>query len=230
MADLPRRYEIERDFENAIRNKSFEQRRQLLVLLGNPPSLTNVPPSYWADAERENEDLILPFLLMGFAASAELHQKLTGAEPRGMSITQAGLSWATTQAQILARRLVDVFRNRLGDLSASQEVLTRNVVTDVLSGDVLSSSAETAAVTATTQAITAGGEFGIQSTVGLSNADRWYTERDKKVCPRCAALDRVERSDWGRIAAAAVYGPPLHPHCRCWIEYAIETNDALAAQ
>jgi hypothetical protein len=42
----------------------------------------------------------------------------------------------------------------------------------------------------------------------------WVTERDDRVCPRCAPLHDKPESVWGRVFPNGP-GPEAHPNCRC---------------
>lgn len=84
---------------------------------------------------------------------------------------------------------------------------------------------ENIAVTETTGAASAAGEIAVDATVGRSEEDRWYTAEDQRVCPICAPLNGRTRSNWSRFFPD---GPPAHPRCRCWIEYAFEQVGAGA--
>jgi hypothetical protein len=44
----------------------------------------------------------------------------------------------------------------------------------------------------------------------------WWTERDGHECKVCRAFHRQPYPVW---RDAFPYGPPAHPHCRCWKEY-----------
>jgi hypothetical protein len=84
---------------------------------------------------------------------------------------------------------------------------------------------ENIAVTETTGAASAAGEIAVDATVGRNEEDRWFTAEDQRVCPICAPLNGKNRSDWSRFFPD---GPPAHPRCRCWIEYAFEQVGAGA--
>ena len=45
--------------------------------------------------------------------------------------------------------------------------------------------------------------------------EQWRSERDKRTCDKCAALDG-ETVDLGD--SFSVGSPPLHPNCQCWTE------------
>jgi len=84
---------------------------------------------------------------------------------------------------------------------------------------------ENIAVTETTGAASAAGEIAVDATVGRNEEDRWFTAEDQRVCPICAPLNGKTRSNWSRFFPD---GPPAHPRCRCWIEYAFEQVGAGA--
>lgn len=77
--------------------------------------------------------------------------------------------------------------------------------------------AEGLAVSETTTGASAGSEFAATTAGTAADDDTWFTAHDQRVCPVCAPLHGTRRSNWTRFFPS---GPPAHPWCRCWIEYA----------
>jgi phage portal protein BeeE len=76
--------------------------------------------------------------------------------------------------------------------------------------------AETIAITAATEAATAGARAYrdlLQREYGLDYEMIWYTAADERVCPICGALHQRRERDWASYAG----GPPAHPRCRCGV-------------
>lgn len=75
--------------------------------------------------------------------------------------------------------------------------------------------AETIAITAATEASTAGVRAYrdmLREEYGLEYEMVWYTAADERVCPLCGALHQKRERDWnGRN------GPPAHIRCRCGV-------------
>lgn len=76
--------------------------------------------------------------------------------------------------------------------------------------------AETIAITAATEAATAGARAYrdlLRDHYGLRYEMVWYTAADERVCPICGALHQRREPDWASYAN----GPPAHPRCRCGV-------------
>jgi len=75
--------------------------------------------------------------------------------------------------------------------------------------------AETVAITAATEAATAGVRAyreGLRAEHNLEYVMVWETANDERVCPVCGALHGKREDEWGGRS-----GPPAHPRCRCGV-------------
>jgi len=75
--------------------------------------------------------------------------------------------------------------------------------------------AETVAITAATEAATAGVRTyrdGLRAEHNLEYVMIWETANDERVCPVCGALHGTREDEWGGRS-----GPPAHPRCRCGV-------------
>ena len=75
--------------------------------------------------------------------------------------------------------------------------------------------AETVAITAATEAATAGVRAyrdGLRTEHNLEYVMIWETANDERVCPICGALHSKREDEWGGRS-----GPPAHPRCRCGV-------------
>jgi hypothetical protein len=82
--------------------------------------------------------------------------------------------------------------------------------------------AETVAITAATEAATAGVRAyrdGLRTEHNLEYVMVWETANDERVCPICGALHGKREDEWGGRS-----GPPAHPRCRCGVR--LERIDA----
>jgi len=82
--------------------------------------------------------------------------------------------------------------------------------------------AETVAITAATEAATAGVRAyrdGLRTEHNLEYVMIWETANDERVCPICGALHSKREDEWGGRS-----GPPAHPRCRCGVR--LERIDA----
>ena len=83
--------------------------------------------------------------------------------------------------------------------------------------------AETIAITAATEAATAGVRAyrdGLKAEHGLEYVMVWETASDERVCPICGTLHRKREDEWGGLS-----GPPAHPRCRCGVRL-VRGNEA----
>ena len=219
MAELENRTATEQTFAARIARLNSRQRHELEQLLGWPPNPANVPASFWVQVENDMKSELAIILLLIFSASAAQHGL------GGPAISTFGDGFAIARANEVGADFAANTRDRLDSLSTRWEEQIRTgtlnrgqVQTDLV--DVLGpSTAERIATTETTVATSAGGEAAAHQNGGIQQTDTWYTEKDGRVCPLCAPLHKAGRDEW---MAQFPSGPPAHPRCRCWIEYAFE--------
>ncbi|MGC1272369.1 MAG: hypothetical protein WBC44_01585 [Planctomycetaceae bacterium] len=233
MADLPDRSKLERKAERAMSGLSRSQRDRLAELLGDPPDMENVPASFWRNVEEERQQRIAEFALLIWLLSAKQH----GATDKEAAAA-AGARYAADRSKRLARDFVVVSKDKLAIRAREWEERRRKAATDPAVEPPSKADAEQAAdevfapsrdesigITETTQATSAGGEWATKDADKASPEDQWITEADGKVCPVCQPLHEQPRAVWeGKFPD----GPPGHPRCRCWIEYAVGAATELA--
>lgn len=237
MAELAGRDRIERQFEERMAALNKRQRAELLRLLGTPPDPANVPESFWQQAEREMEEELLAVLLLIVATSAVQHggtldqARTIGrryADGRAKEVSRS--FWRTTKdrLQTAGERWRQERERARKDAPAGTPVSNippqQQVAADL--GRILGDDRATGlAVSETTSAASAGGESIAAELGTASEEDTWFTARDQRVCPICAPLHSTRRSNWTRFFPS---GPPAHPWCRCWIEYATVPSEATS--
>lgn len=246
VAELASRSTLEQDFAEKMGRLSERHRQELVRLLGNPPNPKNVTQEDWDRWEREDRDELLLLLLLIFLASAQQHASQAvgpdAAADVDATLQQQAAVWAATRADDIASGMADNSRAMLQEEAGrwvetrreaeqaateagedvfaarefAHEAITEEMVEDFSSRVFGPTRIEGIAITETTGAISAGGDAGIEETVGVSQEDLWITEKDSKVCPVCKPLDNQPRSEWG---AYLPDGPPAHPRCRCYLQY-----------
>lgn len=226
--ELPDRPQLEAAFVRKLSRLNSKHRRELRGLMGIPADVRNVPSDFWLRVENEMREEEAAALFLLFMASANFHA--TGEiGGRGLDIsTRSQLNFqaeafSQRRATDSARDYVSVARLRTQDLgemirqaTQADELLTRQRVEDELTKIFGPERAEKFGVTDMTAAQSAGGDAGIEATVGKTMQDLWITEDDDRVCPTCRPLHRTRREDWERLFPQ---GPPAHPMCRCIVEY-----------
>lgn len=223
MADLINRGKYESDFARKVSSLMGKHRRELASLLGSPPDSRNVPFSFWQKVQKESEEEFFSLLLLIFIASSQQHSPLDSGTVFQSFMDANGEQWSKSRSQQVSAGYVQNSRDRLDQLSTKwnanpESPATKSKVTQDLISLFGPDRAEGIAITEGTNAITAGSESAAKQSGGLSGDDLWITERDRKVCPVCVPLNNQPRSVWGLKFPA---GPPAHPRCRCYIEYAV---------
>ena len=71
--ELPNRKELDAKVARALARLSGQHRRELIELLGDPPSIDNVPEKFWDKVQAETEEKLAALLLLIFAASSMHH-------------------------------------------------------------------------------------------------------------------------------------------------------------
>lgn len=216
MAELDDRMEREAKLALLLSRVGAAQRRELEKMLGNPPNIKNVPAAWWAKSQQEIEDTLTKVLLLTFAASAMGHGL------GRMLAEKRAAAWAATNSAKIAKQMTTNTRIGLGmslrDIMDRGGVPTRADIRGVTVRWLGPTRFIGVAITETTRAQHNGGEFGIESTIGLSPEDEWITRSDGHVCPVCLPFHLKPRKVWARSFPD---GPPEpHRSCRCWIRYA----------
>ena len=133
---------------------------------------------------------------------------------------QAAQSWANQFAPELAKDVVDTSKRLadgiLLDARGDRQALREGLATVFMADARL----ENIAITECTRAISAGEN----SAVFFYHLDRerprlvpvWRTAEDVDVCEHCYPFDRHSREVWGDRFPL---GPPMHPRCRCWLQW-----------
>lgn len=231
--EIPSRYELEAGFSNRLGDLSERHRGELRELLGSPPDPSNVTETFWQRVQRETQEEAAVALYLLFLASAFYHA--SGDEAgRGLAgdtmmlLSRKAEDFGQRRASRLASGLTSTSRDRFATItdkirrSAELETpLTRNEIETDLTKIFGPDRAEATGVTETTGAQSAGGDAGIEATVGKSLQDQWVTEADGLVCETCRPLHRTERVEWEQQFPQ---GPPAHVNCRCTIEYQNKQN------
>ena len=219
MADLQKRDQYEaklaRKLGSIIAKANSEQAAKMAA--GEHPAPATFAKGVAADVEKEAAAL----LLLIFAASAMQHggsretvgkQALTFARSAGPGISR--------EIGAAARRSVDAVAAELKQRRSAGLDFTKGQIVQKLQTSFGPNLAASQAITATTIAVTAGSEFAVGSTVGLSPNDTWWTRpnlsKSGESCKLCSGLHGTKRAVWSVEVPA---GPPAHPHCNCWIEY-----------
>lgn len=218
--ELPNRQALDVEATALLTQLSERHREELRRLLGNPPLWENVPETFWRKVRRDVNDQLSALLLLIFAESARYH----GLDDD--TAEAAGRQWAAGQAALVSRGYLETTQDRirrstadwLGRMLVEGEQIDQSEIDAQLESLLGPSRAEGLAVDAVTTAQTAGGEDAIRAMGGVSDDDLWITERDGRVCDICSPLHGQPRDSW---EASHPSGPPAHPRCRCYVEYAV---------
>lgn len=117
------RLSTEREINEALRQLTQEQQARLKQHLGSPPSLENVPQSFWNEIEEEHAALL--FLLMVSISGRSARYSRNRFQPTGLyvpddEIDKRVAEYAANRAANVAAGTVDGMKNRLtsyfGDL------------------------------------------------------------------------------------------------------------------
>lgn len=203
---IPNRNQYDEDAAGALALLMARHRRELAMLLGDPPNLDNVPQEFWDRVQQETEEELAALLLLVFIASGTFH----GADVADAE-TQGAL-WSATTARQAAANYVQASR----DIAARQDWSDITEQTTRIFGP---NRAAKMGVDAVTTAQTAGGEWFVRFVGLASEMDLWKTNpllSKSGPCEVCGPLDATPRSHWERVAPS---GPPVHAQCVCEVIY-----------
>jgi hypothetical protein len=228
MAELTNRDEVEAKLARRMAKLSAAHRRELIKLLGDPPSAANVPESFWRQVEDDVNAELTAALLIIFMQSMALHgfegpDAVVIAEGwAAQRATEVAGQWTATSRDIVTRASERWDQIAAGEAPAGTgdelpEPITAGEVSDSTLDALGPDRVALLAENETTVAQHQGAETAVAETVGLSPDDVWVNT-GSNICPTCEGLNGTVRSFWERFFPD---GPPTpHPRCKCYVEYA----------
>lgn len=230
MPDIDNRDAFELDLATRLARVLSRQRREVIVLLGDPPNMVNIPAEWWTAAGIELQAVIAPIMEEIFLqqVGAVVDVATIGIE-WGLA-NEAAITWANQYTFGLVTELNNTTRNAIQsavrafyDQGLSINDLRLRLMRDSVLGPVR---AEMIAVTEVTRAAAEGERqtaAQIAQDTGVVMIPIWNTADDEIAhkCPIC----------WPRHLQPIMNGefPPAHPRCRCWVTYELPEPEAVMA-
>lgn len=233
MSDITNRNRIESALAREIAKINAPALRKLITALGDPPSLNNVPDSFWTNYSAEMRAVLNTMLQQIYVTQAETMASEHGitASVNWNQINQDAADWASGYSFELVKGINET------TTSALQSIISKGIEQTQTVGEITAAirdsllfSPERASMIATTELTRAAAE-GEAATVaqiadnGIALVPIWMNREDNLVCPVCLSLDGVT----GEMVNGAWsfhcnyngedYGlpPDSHPNCRCAI-------------
>ena len=234
MADVVNRDSLEAELARRFSRLSSKHRRELMSLLGNPPSYANVPQSFWQKVISELNGQFVPLLTDVYLEQAEF---LVSSLPVGVDwglINQRAVTWAQSYSYQLVQGITNTTQKLIRDAVSNffEQSMTMGDLETIIGRAFGPVRAEMIAVTEVTRAaseaeVQIGEEMAGE---GLFLDAVWKTNNDELVCPICAPLNGKKaegyrgkrRPYWIHpTKRTEIDPPPAHPRCRCWISWEI---------
>ena len=219
MADVVNRDTLEALLARTISRDLRVQLTELMSLLGDPPSVYNVPSSFWENGGSKLRASIEPILRDIYLEQAGTALTETSIGVDWGLINENAIDWASQYTFGLVRGMTETSRRLLRN---SIDAYFRNPTTlGDLQNRLLSAfgsqRAEMIAVTEVTRAAAEGEQRVVDQIIadnpGMESIDIWLTNKDDLVCPICAPRQNKPRgSNWTE-------NPPAHPRCRCSLRH-----------
>jgi len=216
MAELSNRM----DWEGIVGKEAAKllraQMGQLLELLGDPPNLNNLPPSFWDDWGREAQAAMSRHFRDIYVASAE---QILNAQPIGVDwglVNQQAITWAEGYSFELVSGINETSRRAVAEAVSAffEEGQTLADLRASLSQTFGPVRASMIGTTEVTRSAVQGERAFVEELrrEGVMFERRWITSQDERVCPICSPLHEQLDTEWaGRFPD----GPPAHVRCRC---------------
>lgn len=215
-SELTDRARFEAEMERRLGKVWGSQRKELMALLGEPPSISNVPESYWNNGGKAIRKIIAAvmediYLVQSFALAEQVNLQVDW-----MMVNQHAIDWASANAMSAVQQIDRTTRGAIENYV--RQYYTHDWDLDELTRRIATvynpARARTVAITETTNA-------AVQSQIEIANwlkreygvqfKEVWRTSVDDRVCAQCAPLDGHPTSEVGY--------PPKHVNCRCYVEY-----------
>lgn len=223
MADFSKRSAHEERISAQMAKLGRADMNDLAGLLGYPPVLTRVPESWW-DQHRARVAGELALLLTDvyLDAAREAQEEMPSDIADWAVVQSEAADWAREYADGLAASLAANTRRALAALLsltiAREKLLTEENLNRRVRDLFGPTRAATIAVTETSRAANQArrriAALAAEAVAAARTIGVYRTALDERVCPYCSPRG-------GREITDGVY-PPLHPRCRCWVEWRLE--------
>ena len=242
MSDVVDRSKTEASLAREISKISAPALRKLITALGDPPSLNNVPDSFWKDYSAGMRAALETRLQEIYVAQAH-----TMADEHDISasvtwdlINQDGADWASAYSFELVKGITETTKTGLQDI-ISTAIEKAQPLSEVRAAIEPLFGPDRMSVIATTELTRAAGE-GEMATVaqmakqGVTMVPVWMDREDGIVCKDiCDPLNDVTGEmidgEWQFLNPldGEYYTFPGHPSCRCALGWEFATADDEAA-
>lgn len=226
------RTDSEQGLQQLLKKLNAKWKKRVFEAIEQYGSVQAIPQEFWEamkqDSDEEAAAVILALLMGVYGVTVTKLGKSAGQkatiDPGFMRQQVAPV--AAELGRTVADDYVDGIRDRmqgaidqraqeLNELPAKQAAAeVRQSVLDAMSDD----QAERVSVTNTTRGVSAAQTSGSKdaaNALGIAIDQKWVTERDGKVCPKCSPLNGRPSIEWVDQYPS---GPPAHPRCRCKLE------------
>lgn len=231
MPDFPDRAAFEKKLASSVGSRFSAALQKLSDVLGDPPSMDNVPNDLWDEIGADLVDEMEPQLAQTYANSAvhlgndlrNRYQVEVGRSVDWKLVNKSAAEWAKQYTYELVKGIDATSRDRLSGAISSffEDQLSMGDLRDLI-GSIFDP--ERAARIATTE-ITRAAVEGELNTVNWIEEDSdirmvptWATSEDEHVCDICDPRDGTTAEEGGWMDDY----PPAHVSCRCWINWAPE--------
>ena len=228
MADVINRDSLEAELARRFSRLSSKHRKELMILLGNPPSYANVPMSFWQKITSDLNGSFAPILTDIFMDQAEY---LVSTLPIGVDwglVNQRAIQWAQQYTYDLVSGITGTTQQVIRESVSRffEQSMTQGDLEKMIGRAFGPVRSEMIAVTEVTRAASEA-EIMVSEQLadeGVKMIAVWKTRNDERVCPICGPLNE-KRADgytgkrrpyWNNPATGdRLEKPPAHPRCRC---------------
>mgnify|MGYP007071584437 CR=1 FL=1 len=213
------RRRFEREIARRLGDAWEGQRDALMKLLGDPPSLSNVPESYWNNGGKAIRQAVTSVFESIYIAQAEELARQAHLVVDWELINQKAIEWAGQHAGELIKNWANTNRNTLTQL------IQRYYTDDWTLADLAERLAPlfgerralTIAITETTQAAVQSQMATareLMNLYGVQFTETWrLSEYSADSCTECIGNNHHPTSEVGY--------PPAHINCACYVEYEV---------
>lgn len=222
-APVAQRDKFEREMERKLGRIWKEQRDELMRLLGDPPSLSNVPQSYWNNVGAAIRKVIAPIFEEIFREQATALITQVGIGVDWALINSRAADWALTHTVNFITGIQNTERQTIADLinkffssEWSLEDLAGRINSFLFDSRRASQIAITEVTRAAVQAEVATVNILEAEYRFLNFKPFWITANDDRVCEICGPrhMKEIDGEDF----------PPAHVNCRCEVFYDMKVD------